>query len=713
MEQKPLLSIGIIFKNEIRCLERCVKSLQPVRDAVPCELVMADTGSEDGSREVAEKYADILFDFPWINDFSAARNAVMDRCSGEWFFFIDADEWLDKDVEELTAFLQSFEQENWDACGMMEWNLYSEDINGGYSTFIPVRMVRMSTGTRFQGAIHEHWDDAGLKSKLVLAKTILYHDGYVAFSADGVQRKRERNMTLLREELAKDPDRLLTLLQFIESGGAEADFLYQMRRAMTLVKEKAPGWDTLGPSFLRYAVRVARERKLPEMEDWIALAEERYLDSFFVRIDAAFEIAAYYLEEKKFDACVRWAETGLKGHEDFRARRGDLSCMVFGALQMGAPLYELGIRIVLARAYFESGRQADALNVFSNVDYALLDARWTANMVEMLHMFQHRSELDLSSIVTAFWNGINEAKPDEKRAEARRAVILEKGAAVCSMAYRKEEEKSEGYRRHVYTLYAPLTGRCVLGDAAAILESESAGEIAGLLGGVEDLEKLPPPAIAHAIREGAAFPDRPLTVEAMDRIISRLAQDREELLGLIKSPGPSLQALTWTRGLLLAAVKVFDWKEPEAGMALARTFAEVEGRFVSRCYAPEMLTDAAIWALPPMHRFGWYCAGAFAAKDAGRAAECVRLLRKGLETAPEMKPMVEFLLEQIETGRRETVIAAAPPELLELAGKVKAILEGYPPDDPSVRELKKSSVYQKVAYLIEEPAMPGAKGIKQ
>lgn len=60
---KPVLSIGIIFKNEIRCLERCVKSLQPLRDAVPCELVMADTGSDDGSREIAEKYADIFFRF--------------------------------------------------------------------------------------------------------------------------------------------------------------------------------------------------------------------------------------------------------------------------------------------------------------------------------------------------------------------------------------------------------------------------------------------------------------------------------------------------------------------------------------------------------------------------------------------------------------------------------------------------------------------------
>ncbi len=35
-----ILSIGIIFKNDIRCIERCLKALQPLRDAVPCELVM-------------------------------------------------------------------------------------------------------------------------------------------------------------------------------------------------------------------------------------------------------------------------------------------------------------------------------------------------------------------------------------------------------------------------------------------------------------------------------------------------------------------------------------------------------------------------------------------------------------------------------------------------------------------------------------------------
>ena len=102
----PLISIGIIFKNDIRCIERCLKALQPLRDAVPAELVIADTGSTDGSREVAEKYADILIDFPWIDDFAAARNSVLKRCSGKWFMFVDTDEYLDEDVSELVRFLR-------------------------------------------------------------------------------------------------------------------------------------------------------------------------------------------------------------------------------------------------------------------------------------------------------------------------------------------------------------------------------------------------------------------------------------------------------------------------------------------------------------------------------------------------------------------------------------------------------------------------------
>ena len=179
--KKPFYSIGMIFKNEIRCLERCLKSLQPLRDAVPCELVMADTGSTDGSREVAERYADIVFDFPWVDDFSAARNAVMDRCSGQWYISVDADEWLVEGVEDLKGFSRvkkvprdfvGYHIRNFQAVGKL--------LEDNYLDFVAIRMVRLSTGIRYHGCIHEVWSSPDHKPLqiMTLDSVWFHHDGY-------------------------------------------------------------------------------------------------------------------------------------------------------------------------------------------------------------------------------------------------------------------------------------------------------------------------------------------------------------------------------------------------------------------------------------------------------------------------------------------------------------------------------------------------------
>ena len=86
-------------------LKNGLQALQPLRNAVTCELFIADTGSTDGTRELAMQYADVLFDFEWVNDFSAARNAVMDRCSGKWYLTVDADEYLDPNISEFLRLL--------------------------------------------------------------------------------------------------------------------------------------------------------------------------------------------------------------------------------------------------------------------------------------------------------------------------------------------------------------------------------------------------------------------------------------------------------------------------------------------------------------------------------------------------------------------------------------------------------------------------------
>ena len=241
--KKPLLSIGIIFKNEIRCLERCLTSLQPLRDAIPCELVMADTGSDDGSRAVAERYSDLLIDFPWTGDFSAARNAVMDRCSGKWYMSIDCDEWVDENIEGYVAFLTTDKSFDFASVIIRNYDTLELDKGGSYSDFLATRLVRMSTGLRYEGTVHEHWPYKGDLRTMLLRGAMFHHDGYVYQNTEILKVKQARNMELLREQLEEDPDNLIILNQCVESSANMPEQEGYLRRALVGVAEQWSQWE--------------------------------------------------------------------------------------------------------------------------------------------------------------------------------------------------------------------------------------------------------------------------------------------------------------------------------------------------------------------------------------------------------------------------------------------------------------------------------------
>ncbi len=64
------LSICIITKNEEQNIDRCLKALVPYG----LETIVVDTGSTDRTKQIAARYTDRLYDFPWCDDFSAAKN---------------------------------------------------------------------------------------------------------------------------------------------------------------------------------------------------------------------------------------------------------------------------------------------------------------------------------------------------------------------------------------------------------------------------------------------------------------------------------------------------------------------------------------------------------------------------------------------------------------------------------------------------------------
>lgn len=82
------LSLCMIVKHEQDHLARCLHSAKPVVN----EIIVIDTGSDDRTKDIATAFGASVFDFPWRNDFSAARNFSLRKATGEWILVLDADE---------------------------------------------------------------------------------------------------------------------------------------------------------------------------------------------------------------------------------------------------------------------------------------------------------------------------------------------------------------------------------------------------------------------------------------------------------------------------------------------------------------------------------------------------------------------------------------------------------------------------------------------
>ena len=419
------LSVAIIFKNEIRCLERCLRSLLPLKKRVSCEIVMADTGSTDGSREIAERYADVVFDFPWVNDFSAARNAVLDRCTGAWALVMDCDEWLDGDIRELTTFLRGGRKERFDQV-MLTIRNYSTASLDEYGDSKLYRLLNLASEPRYVGAIHEYPEFPRKERNAEFDHTVLHHDGYVMLN-DGSQAgeaKRARNIALLRAELDRSPDDLRRLMQFVESGDREPDRGEKLRHAVSLIEARRGEWERYGPPLLSYAVQLAYKHDLPELEPWGREAFELFPGSYFTRIDAAYILAAHSFEQQDFSRAARYGEEYLQARRDYAGDdKGRVETTV-SILQRDDDGNERDILVVLARAYTHLGQPERALSLLSGWPWEETDGRQVKNFLVALRELRASAEtVDILPLLLDCQERIQKPVPSAERARERMSAF--------------------------------------------------------------------------------------------------------------------------------------------------------------------------------------------------------------------------------------------------------------------------------------------------
>ncbi len=96
------ISLCMIVKNEERVLARCLDSVADLMD----EIIVVDTGSTDRTKEIASRYTDLIYDFVWTDDFSAARNFAFSKAHMDYIYSADADEVLGEENRERYLLLK-------------------------------------------------------------------------------------------------------------------------------------------------------------------------------------------------------------------------------------------------------------------------------------------------------------------------------------------------------------------------------------------------------------------------------------------------------------------------------------------------------------------------------------------------------------------------------------------------------------------------------
>ncbi len=148
-EREFTYSLCMIVKNEEAVLKRCLDSFAPLFD----EIVVVDTGSTDATKEIAASYTDKIYDFKWIDDFSAARNFAFSKCTCDYIYSCDADEVLDECNKNALSILMEAMMDEIDIVQMKYVDRYSTVLNVG-KELRPKMFKRLRT-FRWQDPVHE------------------------------------------------------------------------------------------------------------------------------------------------------------------------------------------------------------------------------------------------------------------------------------------------------------------------------------------------------------------------------------------------------------------------------------------------------------------------------------------------------------------------------------------------------------------------------
>ncbi len=145
------VSLCMIVRDEEAVLARCLQSIQDCVD----EIVIVDTGSTDRTAEIAKGFTEKVYDYPWQEDFAAARNFAFSKGCGDYLLWMDADDILPaEEKEKFISLKRELEENPWDVV-MMPYDVGIDEAGKPTLSYQRERLLRRCGQAKWVGRVHE------------------------------------------------------------------------------------------------------------------------------------------------------------------------------------------------------------------------------------------------------------------------------------------------------------------------------------------------------------------------------------------------------------------------------------------------------------------------------------------------------------------------------------------------------------------------------
>lgn len=278
------ISLALIIKDVEKTIDRCLSDFSQVAD----EIIIVDTGSTDNSKEIVKKYTDKIYDFKWIDDFSAARNFSFSKCTKDFILWVDGDDYAHpEDLQKIREIDYS------DKEVILIDYIYAHDEFGNNKLVVPrERILKRSLNPKWQGEIHEVIPlSIGRNYKASGIKT--HHNKQHGTS--------ERNLAILERIVEKNPStRNIYYLakEYLDFGRHDESIHYFQE----FIKRPDAYWEDIYYSHFKMALCYLNKDNEAKFKEHIFESikiEERWAEPYY-------HLGLFYMNRKQWDKAIHW-----------------------------------------------------------------------------------------------------------------------------------------------------------------------------------------------------------------------------------------------------------------------------------------------------------------------------------------------------------------------------------------------------------------------